>query len=254
MKSIFLPLLLFALSLPAFINAQTEGLIHYKEVIKLDVQLPDDMDPQIKAMIPTEQSSDKTLYFTANESLYKNREADQEAATESGSASEDGQVRMKMIVQRSNSQFFVDHKGRKKVHLRDFMGKKFLINDDLRKRQWKIGNEQKSILGYTCMKAVLQDTGQVVEAWFSPQIPAQVGPSGFDQLPGAILAVNIDGGRQSMTATAVELKPLDEGIIQAPTKGKKVSQKELDEIIAKKRKEMGATSGSGNVSVKLQMN
>ena len=42
--------------------------------------------------------------------------------------------------------------------------------------------------------------------------------------------------------------------LQDQTKDKKVSQKELDEIMAKKRKERGAESGGGNVSIKVQMN
>ena len=91
------------------------------------------------------------------------------------------------------------------------------------------------------MKAVTgPDTLQTI-AWFTPQIPAPLGPATYGQLPGLILELE----RDNITITATEVLPeIDQPeLMKAPTKGKKVTEEEFDRIQEEKLKEMDLQNG-----------
>ncbi len=58
-----------------------------------------------------------------------------------------------------------------------------------------------------------------------------------------MLEVNIDNGSQVFTAKAINLDAPEKEILKKPKEGKKVTQKEFDEIVAAKLKEMGVEYG-----------
>ncbi|EDM43575.1 hypothetical protein SCB49_08293 [unidentified eubacterium SCB49] len=76
----------------------------------------------------------------------------------------------------------------------------------------------------------------VVTAWFTPQIPVQNGPAEYGGLPGLILELNID--RQTILCSKIVLNPTDGVDIKKPSKGKKVSREEFNEIVKVKTEEM----------------
>lgn len=51
---------------------------------------------------------------------------------------------------------------------------------------WKITDETKKIDNYICQKAILNYSNRIWEAWFTLEIPIQIGPYIFGQLPGLI--------------------------------------------------------------------
>lgn len=149
-------------------------------------------------------------------------------------------------------------------------GKLFLIQDELQKHDWKLENETKNIGEYTCHKATKTFTRKesvssfssfsingkdkdkdkdkeekkepetkevtvTVTAWYTPQIPVSTGPDIYHGLPGLILEVN--DGRTTTVCSKIEINPKDGFDINEPKKGKKVNQKEYDEIIKKKTEE-----------------
>ena len=243
------------LVLPVLLNAQdnAEGQVTFLETVKLNIELPDDVDQSLLDKIPKEQSSTRTLYFTSTQSLFKDG-ADQSDEHDDITAAEgDAVVQIKVVRQSADSKLYRNYADQKMVNSQDFMGKRFLIKDELKKQQWKMTTEQKQILGYPCMKAILQDTSQQVVAWFTTQIPSPAGPGSYGQLPGLILEVEIDEGERRFLASNVDLKKLDEDKITIPTKGKKVTSEEMDAIIEKKTKEMEEQSG-GNRVIRWQTN
>ena len=75
-----------------------------------------------------------------------------------------------------------------------------------------------------------------VIAWYAPEIPVGQGPENYWGLPGLILEVS--AGKTRMLCSKIVMNPKDKKEIKAPTKGKEVTQKEFDDIVAKKMDEM----------------
>ena len=167
----------------------------------------------------------------------------------------------------------------------EIAGKNFLVTDTIRKQPWKITEETKVILGYTCHKATLKQKGIFggygggnwggstrsrgdgdrpnsenatpdtarrtpreldVVAWFADKIVAPVGPDTYGQLPGAILEVNVDNGQSVITAT--ELKTtLAAKDLKEPKKGKRLTREEFRIMINELRKNFeNAAPDAGN--------
>ena len=80
-----------------------------------------------------------------------------------------------------------------------------------------------------------------VTAWYCPEIPVNQGPEEYWGLPGLIMEVN-DGKTVTMCSKIV-LNVKDKVEIKAPTGGDKVTQKEFDDIMMKKMKEMSEMGG-----------
>ncbi len=240
-----------ALFLASVMRAQsTSGEVRYEEVVQLQIDF--DGPEEMKALLPTSQSNVKSLAFTETETLYKDVDpADNEQVVEAGS--EDGGMQMKFVVMRPDEQLYLHLKDKKMVHQRDFMGKKFLIKGDIKQRQWKLTGEQKNIQGYTCMKALLQDTSRQVEAWFTPQIPVSAGPDLWGGLPGIILELTDAKNQRAFTAIKVELKSLEAGAIAIPEKGKVVTEAEYDQIVEEKTKEMQMEMGGEGSGMKIEI-
>jgi len=246
-------LLLIITMSPAFIFSQNnEGKILYTEEVKFQIDLPEEM-AHMRDKIPSSQKSEKELLFNESTSLWKNAEnaVDEHAATFEDT-NEQGSIRFKMITTRSESELFKDLDKSQKTEKTDFMGKVFLINGDLKDFPWKLSGESKTIAGYECQHAIFQDSTQKVEAWFTPKIPISTGPADFGALPGMILELSIDDGQTTIRATKIEFVKLEKEKIQAPKKGKKVSQEEFDAIVQAKTKEMQEEMGGNTMQIRIR--
>ncbi|MGN6421172.1 MAG: GLPGLI family protein [Pseudobacter sp.] len=145
----------------------------------------------------------------------------------------------------------------RKVEQRESAGKKFLVQDSIRKNTWKLTGETKTILGYTCQKAVtrtpvksfnmqMQD-GQMkrtekwdtidVTVWFAPAITIPAGPDYQGQLPGLILETESRNGSNIVRAVEISDKvKITE--IKEPKTGKKVTQAEYMKEVEESQKQM----------------
>jgi GLPGLI family protein len=116
---------------------------------------------------------------------------------------------------------------------KDAMGEQFLVKDNLRQAKWRITDETRDILGYTCRRAngLVSDSIYVV-AFYTDKIRVRGGPELFSGLPGMILQLNIPHENVSWTATKITegapAKP-----ITPPTKGKATDTKTLLSTIQK---------------------
>lgn len=225
------------------IYAQTSGTIVFSEARKLNINIEGASEEMLKK-IPKTHAINKVLVFTAKESIYKN--VDKSNDIEMNSNSDGAEMRMVFKVPESN--LYNDHANGKMIHSQDLMDKLFLVKGDIKKKQWKITGESKLLLDYTCQKAILQDTASKVEAWFTTKLPANLGPQNFNGLPGAILMVDINSGEQTITASKIELRALNEGEIVMPTKGKEVTAEEFEKIKKEKMAEMNMSNGGSGGS------
>lgn len=162
----------------------------------------------------------------------------------------------------------------------EFFGKQFLIKDELKSLEWKMGTETKKIGNYTVFKATAtkpvtgfdwrsirrrnndnnkkRDSAKVksssnptdeieipktieVVAWYTPQIPVNQGPDDYWGLPGLILEVNAD--RTTILCTKIVMNPKEKDTIKKPEKGEVVTQDEYTEITTKKMEEFRNSRG-----------
>lgn len=240
---------ILAICVPVFLTAQTSGTIIYEQTVKFEVELPEGMAEQFKDMIPSSQSSLHTLYFNENESLYKDHE---KTSDETTTENNDENTSFKMVIMQPENSTYINRETNKMVDSRDFMGKKFLVKDEVKKRAWKLTGQQKQVGKYICQEAQFEQDSSFVLAYFTPQIPISVGPATYAGLPGAVLEIIADEGNLTIVAKEVTKGQIPADIIQEPKKGKVVTDEEYEKIMDKKLKELGH-DGEGGTSMKIEI-
>lgn len=248
-----------------------QGKAYYisKTTMDMDQFGGQDMTPERKKQIQERMKSflekEYTLTFTKSESIYKEEEKLEAPGSGGGrrgfGASLTGGPKYKNI---QTKELLQDQ---------EFFGKQFLVKDELKDLEWKMGTETKKIGQYTCFKAtatvvpsgislqsfrgprgrnqsndtekskdsakskepVAPKTIEVV-AWYTPQIPVNQGPDDYWGLPGLILEINAD--RTTILCTKIVLNPTEKDTIDKPKKGEEVTQAEYTEITTKKMEEM----------------
>lgn len=89
-----------------------------------------------------------------------------------------------------SSQIIKNSFNEKKYQIKDnsFTRETVFATDDYQNFSWKVvPNEEITILGYKCSKAIGKFRGREYEVWFAKDLPAGVGPWKFRGLPGSIL-------------------------------------------------------------------
>lgn len=225
--------------LPGLSVAQDiEGTVTYKETIKIEIELPPEME-HIRDQIPPERTSEKILEFGEVNSLYKDAPRSEDAGLISSSR---GGMTMRMSFEPPDHQIFRNWENDELIEKQDFMGRTFLISGEPASYPWKLTGEQAKALGYVVYRAEYADSSGVVEAWFTPELPVPTGPGMYGGLPGLILMMNINDGKRTIIASDISVEPLDHEI-QAPDSGKKMTREEFDEMMKEKMKEMEAEMG-----------
>ncbi|MFD2513359.1 GLPGLI family protein [Pontibacter locisalis] len=217
-----------------FASAQSQGAITFETKINMHRNLPQEREA-MKDRIPEFRTTRQILTFNDTESLYKPLIDEQDDMAAAGNG---GQM---VIMRTPQNQTYLNTAEAKKVSLREFMGKNYLIHDSLTILPWKFGNGTKVIQGYTCRQAFYTDekTNKTTVAWYTDQLRPSLGPDNYNSLPGAVLEVDFDNGLRITKATKVELRNLKKNDLVQPAKGEKVTEKEYQELIAEQMKKMG---------------
>lgn len=255
-------------------NAQlNEGTIYYERKQNMHRNLPNE---QMKAMIPEYRTSEHMLMFKNNTSLYKKSPTD-ELPEASAMGNGGGPIVMKMSGGPADDITYKDLNIQEKIVYKNFLRNEYLIVDSVKPRAWKLTDETKKILGYTCRKAVTtikQQAGRMmistmstnnntdttaksssqdikskeveVVAWFCEQINISSGPEEFGSLPGMILEIDIDNGGTIFNAIEIK-KKIEKSEFVIPTQGKKVTQAEFNTESKKIMEEMQKGGGMGGM-------
>lgn len=236
-----------------------------------------DITPDMKKMIEERMKGmfEKTfiLNFDRSASIYK----EEEKLDAPGQA---GGMRMMSSMMGGGGTYYKNVKEKMYSVDKEFMGKEFLIKDALPQLEWKMESETKQVGGYTCYKATAMKPVEgsdfrnmrakdeekkddkkeekkeqstnfmegfempkeiMITAWYTPEIPVNQGPEGYWGLPGLILEVN--DGKTIILCSKVVMNAKEKAEIKAPKVGKVVTQKEYDEIVTAKMKEMQEMGG-----------
>lgn len=237
-----------------------------------------DITPDMQKMIAERMKGmfEKTfvLNFDRSASIYKEEE-------KLDAPGQNGGMRMMASMMGGGGTYYKNVKDKSYSVDKEFMGKEFLIKDALPELEWKMESETKQVGGYTCYKAtavkpvnnsdfrnyrakeadkkvVKKDDKEkttnfmddyempkevLITAWYTPEIPVNQGPEGYWGLPGLILEVN--DGKTIILCSKVVMNAKEKADIKAPKVGKEVTQKEYDEIVTAKMKEMQEMRSSG---------
>jgi len=261
-------------------NAQEfQGVATYKTHRNFDIKIDstkmnDAMQKQTMEMMKKQFQKTYILTFDQSSSLYK-----QEAELDKPQAG--GGIQMS-FGNSGTDVFYKNIKHKTYADQKETMGKNFLIKDSISPIEWKLESDTKHIGEYMCFKATytkqvpkvnfdlksnskindeneedkeLEMEERIITAWYTPQIPVSNGPAKYQGLPGLILEIH--DGELTIICNKIIINPEDKVEIEAPTKGKEVSQTEYDDIMKKKTKEMleryapsrGSKDGTIHISI-----
>lgn len=111
----------------------------------------------------------------------------------------------------------------------DFFGDEILVKSTL-KNDWNLTQETRKIGGYVCFKAWKKVNNTVlIEAWYTPEIPLNIGPRGFGNLPGLIL--ELKQAELSYVASEIILNPKKSPTIKLPKNKKIVKEAEFNKLL-----------------------
>ncbi|WP_437371895.1 GLPGLI family protein [Maribacter litoralis] len=224
--------------------------------------IPEDRKKEMMERIKKANEKTFVLNFNQSASLYKEEEKLEQPGERGG-----GRGPRFGAMTGTDGDLYKNIKDQRYLVKTELLGKIFLIDDALETLEWKMGSESKQIGNYTAFKATATKTikrpnmsavfrrpGRGEEnkeeekaeeftvkeveivAWYTPEIPINQGPGLYWGLPGLILAVNDDV--TTIVCSEITMNPSEKMEIKAPSKGKKVTQAEYDEISQEKMKEM----------------
>lgn len=258
---------LFCLALALnYANAQQKsGKVIYQRTVQMQVSFAG-MSDEMQRMIPRSRTDKFELTFGNNQSLYKIVESENDDELMGGEEGGGG-VQIRMVGAGSNDVLYNNFDTRKRVEQREVMDKKFIIDDSIRALKWKMTGETKTILNHQCMKATatqisqrpqmtiengkmerkeVTDTANIT-AWFASDLPVAAGPSEFQgQLPGLILELDVNNGRQLYKALEISEKA-DLTIIKEPVGKKHYTPEEFRKERDKMMEQMQQNRGGGRV-------
>lgn len=131
--------------------------------------------------------------------------------------------------------YYYSHMSKEIIHKKLYSGKEFLIV--MPTFNWKLTQEKKVIGKYICYKATTSHyvegrNGKMerkVTAWYTKEIPYNLGPKYFNGLPGLIVELQEDN--LLIKATKIILQSKDKIFIRKPNLGEKVTLKKYDSIV-----------------------
>jgi len=250
-----------------FAQAQMkEGRIVYERVFQLPTRTFN-LDPAIAAQIPKSRTDQYELLFGNNQSLWQflpNINSEDQSTFASG-----GMV-LRFQAPGTNDVIYHNFDKGTRLDQREVLDKSFLVSDSIKKLDWKLSDETKTVLNYTVHKATstrissrarmtmengemkreeFPDTAKVI-AWYTTDIIAPVGPEFQGQLPGAILELDVDNGQTVYKAIEVSPK-VSVNKIKEPKEGKKLTAAEFAIERNKLMEEMRKNMPAGN-TIRIQ--
>jgi GLPGLI family protein len=269
MKTLFFSSAFLWLTLSSFAQ-NFQGIAYYSSQTSMKNFnfTSDDMTPDVKEkmMESMKKAFEKNyvLSFNTVESIYSEEEklATPKPSSNGVTVSFSGGA---------DSKYYKNFKTKQYITDLDIFGKEFLVVDSLPKFNWVMTGDEKKIGNYTCSKALIiipvteedlkeyeeykkkaesgkttfftpsEPIERIIEAWYTMEIPVSNGPDKYWGLPGLILELH--EGETTFLCSKIVLNPQEKIEIKAPKNGKKVTQKEFDDIQEKKLNSMKNEDG-----------
>ncbi len=212
----------------------TSGKIEFEKSVNLHKQLESETDfswrEMMKKTLPQHKISYFDLYFDKGKTLYK--PGKEVVAAQKVPDWMDGPANDNIVFSDLDAQTFNSQK--------TVFESVFNINDSLRKIEWKIWPDTRTIANFECRKAtaIIMDSVFVV-AFYTDQIVPSGGPESFNGLPGMILGLAIPRMNTTWFATKLELVQVGPTDLAPPKKGKKTNEANLRSQLKQSMKDWG---------------
>ncbi|MFY7963803.1 MAG: GLPGLI family protein [Chitinophagaceae bacterium] len=220
-----------------FLNAQThflnEGRVEYEKKVNQFKSLEEDEEEgdwikELKKTMPRFVSDIYELHFTQNKSVYHLKAENADNKYLWGTKPSETDITIQ------------DFENNKLSIQRDVYEQTYLINDSIRKFEWKITGEIREIAGFECKKAVTKICDSVyIVAFYTDKIMCNGGPESFGGLPGLILGLAVPRLATTWFATKVESTTLTQKQLSPIQKGKKVNWLQVNADMKKAMKDWG---------------
>ena len=243
-----------------------EGKVIYERVSQVQIRFSDTND-EMERQLPQTRTDKFELLFGNNQSLWK--QAEQEG--EDNDNFNNGGMQIHMVMAGSDDVLYNNFNTQKTVELRELFDKKFIVDDSIRSLKWKMSEETKMVLNHLCRKATavnyskrmtmnidngkmerkeVDDTSNIT-AWFTTDIPVSAGPAEYQgQLPGLILAMDINNGRQTFKALNM-VEKADLADIKEPQGKKHYTPEEFRKERDRMMEEMQKNNSGGNRVIRM---
>ena len=214
-----------------------KGKIEFERTINVHKRLEDDMSENnssfleaIKKQVPQHKSTYFNLYFDHDKTLYEpGREVEVAKKVPSWMT---GPAEDNIVYSDLSSKTFSS--------LKNVFENTYNIQDSLRKAEWKITPDTRTIAGFLCRKATTTIMDSVyVFAFYTDQIITRGGPESFSGLPGMILGIAIPRMHTTWFATKLETSDPNISTIAPPKKGKKTNISSLKTTLYNSLKQRG---------------
>ena len=262
-KSIFTLVFLIVCSGSQLFGQDSSGLATYKTAMKMEIsmdstELSADQQSIMQQRLMKALQKEYELSFNASESNWK-----EVSKLDQDTGAEGIQIVMVGIGGGEDGLLYKNVREKNFLETTEAFGKLFLVSGQLDQPEWKMSSETKQIGQYTCYKAtsereitetrVSEVNGeksekevkrmQTTTVWYTPDIPLAHGPDNYWGLPGLILEVS-DGNRV-IICNKIVLNPKKEIAIAIPSKGKKVTAEQYEEIMQEQAEKMRKMNRGG---------
>jgi len=207
-----------------------KGKIEFERKINLHKQLDNNSwGEMMRKSLPQYKTDYFDLYFSGDKTLYK---PGKEVAFSKIPDWLNGPANDNVVFNDIEQQKFTSQKA--------VFENTFLVQDSLRKLNWKITPDTRTIAGFECRKAtaIIMDSVFVV-AFYTDQIVTSGGPESFTGLPGMILGLALPRMNITWFATKLEMIEVKDADIAVPKKGKKTNVADLQNQLKTSLKDWG---------------
>ncbi|MCW3465818.1 GLPGLI family protein [Chitinophaga nivalis] len=251
------------LGLLAASGQQQQGRVVYERTMQVQARLKGLGAGGEDRILPNTRRDKLEVLFGNNQSLQRTLE---EETPEDPGGGENG-IQIRFVAAGASDVTFMDFGRNRKVTQQELAGKNYLLTDTISRMHWKLTGETRTILNYPCQQAITREISKrsaltlidgtmknetitdtaTVTVWFTPAIPVSAGPAFQGQLPGLILAIDINDGKTVYQATTFtdQIKLTD---IREPVKGKQVTQAVFEQEREKMIREMMRNNPAGRTT------
>ena len=260
-----------ALALSLFGNAQMkEGKVLYERTTQMQLrnggyaQFGDGPPPPPGEPRPAQRKDRFELSFANNQSIWESVPEIGENENFGGGV-QGGPGLFVMTSDGGSDLSYHNFTAGKRIDEQELSGKKYIVENSIRKMAWKLTGETKTILGHTVQKAtgerhgtrnvMTMENGEMkrqlipdttlVNAWIAMDIPVSAGPEQFQgQLPGLILELEMNNGRIVYRTLEISSK-INPSSIKEPKGGKRITAAEFTKLRDKEMEDMRRNMPTG---------